>query len=258
MKNVSTLSVVMIVKNEAKNLGDCLATVARLADEIIILDSGSTDDTATVAARYKAKFYTNTDWKGFGYQRQLAQSYASCDYVLALDADERLDSQLKESVAEVLQRAVNRERPFAFMRRNLYVGKAVHKFGYRGKLVRLYARQGFGYSDAEVHETVDCDRSQSITLKGNLMHHVCDSFHHLMEKHLRYSNDWAVERHHQGKTTWFITPFLKGIFSFLRESLLRGAILSGPYGFIMAMIGAFYSFDKYMLLYIMNHQKKKQ
>ena len=258
MKNLSTLSVVMIVKNESKHLGDCLATVAHLADEIIILDSGSTDDTEEIAAEYNAKFYVNSVWKGFGCQRQLAQSYASCDYVLALDADERLDLQLQKSVAELLQSAVNRERPFAFMRRNLYMGKVVYKFGYRTKLVCLYARQDFAYSGAEVHETVDCDRSQSIRLSGNLMHHVCDSFHHLMEKNLRYSNDWAVERHRQGETTWFITPFVKGLFSFLRESLLRGAILSGSYGFIMAMIGAFYSFDKYMLLYIMGRQKKKQ
>lgn len=125
--------------------------------------------------------------------------------MLVVDADERFDSQLQKSVAVVLQRAVNPERPFVFLRRNLYMGK----------LVRLYARQDFGYS-----------------------------------------NDWAVERHHQGQTTWFITPFLKGIFSFLRESLLRGAILSGPYGFILAMIEAYYFFAKYMRLYIMNHQKK--
>ena len=74
MKNLSTLSVVMIVKNEAKHLGDCLVTVAHLADEIIILDSGNIDDTEAIAATYNPKFHINKDWKGFGYQRQLAQS----------------------------------------------------------------------------------------------------------------------------------------------------------------------------------------
>jgi hypothetical protein len=142
------------------------------------------------------------------------------------------------------------------MRRNLYMSKVIYRFGYRTKLVCLYARQDFAYSGAEVHETVDCDRSQSIRLTGYLMHHVCDSFHHLMEKNLRYSNDWAVERHRQGATTSSITPLLKVLFRFLRESLLRGAVLSGPYGFIMAITGAFYSFDKYMFLYTMSCQKK--
>jgi hypothetical protein len=198
----------------------------------------------------------NSAWKGFGCQRQLSQSYASCDYVLVLEADQRLDLQLQKSVSELLQSAHNRERPFAVMRRNLYMGKVIYQFGYRTKLVRPYACQDFAYSRAGVHETVDCDRSQSIRLTGNLMHHVCDSFHHLMEKNLRYSNDWAAERHRQGEITWSITPFLKGLFRFLRESLLRGAVLSGPYGFIMAMIGAFYSFDKSMFRYTMSRQKK--
>lgn len=93
-------------------------------------------------------------------------------------------------------------------------------------------------------------------LRGNLIHNVSDSFYHLMEKNLRYSNDWAIERHHQEKTTWFITPFLKGLLSFLRKALLRGAILASPYRLIMVMIGTFYSLNKYMLIYTMGRQKK--
>ena len=150
MKTLSTLSVIIIVKNKAKYPSDCLATVARLADEIIILDSASIDDNAAISTTYNAKFYVNSDWKGFGYQRQLAQYYATCGCVLALDADERLDSQLQESVAEVLQSAVAPGRPFAFMRRNLYMGKLVYKFGCHAKLDCLYARQNLGYSAAEV------------------------------------------------------------------------------------------------------------
>ena len=93
-----TLSVAMIVKNEAQDLAQCLETVKGWVDEIVILDSGSQDKTAEIAAQFGAKFYTNTDWPGFGKQRQLAQQYVTSDYVLWLDADERVTETLKESI----------------------------------------------------------------------------------------------------------------------------------------------------------------
>ncbi|MGL4052311.1 glycosyltransferase family 2 protein, partial [Pasteurella multocida] len=97
-----TLSVAMIVKNEAEHLAQCLDTVKDWVDDIVILDSGSTDNTKEIALSYGAKFYENTEWPGFGRQRQIAQHYVSTDYVLWLDADERITPELRESI----QRAV--------------------------------------------------------------------------------------------------------------------------------------------------------
>ena len=85
-----TISVAMIVKNEAADLAQCLDTVKDWVDEIIIVDSGSTDNTQGIAEQYGAKFYSHPDWPGFGKQRQRAQQYVTCDYVLWLDADERV------------------------------------------------------------------------------------------------------------------------------------------------------------------------
>lgn len=99
-----TLSVAMIVKNEAQDLAACLETVNGWVDEIVILDSGSTDTTPQIAAEYNAKFYTNTDWQGFGKQRQLAQQYVTGDYVLWLDADERVTEELKQSILQAVKK----------------------------------------------------------------------------------------------------------------------------------------------------------
>lgn len=98
-----TLSVAMIVKNEAQDLRTCLDTVKDWVDEIVILDSGSTDETPQIAAEYNARFYTNTDWQGFGKQRQLAQQYVTSDYVLWLDADERVTAELKQSILQAVK-----------------------------------------------------------------------------------------------------------------------------------------------------------
>ena len=102
-----TISVAMIVKNEAHHLTSCLDTVKDWVDEIIILDSGSTDDTQRIAEQYGAKFYQNIDWPGFGKQRQLAQQHVTSDYVLWLDADERVTPELRQSI----QNAIAQDAP---------------------------------------------------------------------------------------------------------------------------------------------------
>ncbi|WP_265449123.1 glycosyltransferase family 2 protein, partial [Aeromonas salmonicida] len=97
-----TLAAVLIVKNEADNLKACLTSLDGLVDEIVILDSGSQDETPAIAAEFGARFFVNTEWPGFGRQRRLAQSHVQSEWVLWLDADERLTPELKEAIATVM------------------------------------------------------------------------------------------------------------------------------------------------------------
>ena len=99
------LSVVMITQNEADNLRRCLPLIATVADEIIILDSGSSDDSAAVAAQYGAQWHENHDWQGYGIQRQRAQALATGDWILALDADEAPDAALLAALADIKKEA---------------------------------------------------------------------------------------------------------------------------------------------------------
>ena len=165
-----TLSVAMIVKNEAQDLAACLDTVKGWVDEIVILDSGSTDETAQIAEQYDAKFYVNADWQGFGKQRQLAQQYVTSDYVLWLDADERVTPELKHSI---LQAVKNDEQNTVYKigRLSEVFGRQIRHSGwYPDYVVRLYRTTFAKYGDELVHEKVHFPKEANVKkLTGDLL-----------------------------------------------------------------------------------------
>ena len=253
----STLSLVMIVKNESKHLSACLNTVHDLTDEIIILDSGSTDDTHKIALQYGAKYHVNTDWQGFGKQRQLAQSYATSDYIIVLDADERLEQPLREAILTVLKQPIQRDKVFSFARVNTFCGVEIQpRYWYTDKLARLYANDSFQYSDLEVHESLNQKGKPSITLKGYLPHITNDNLQHFLLKNIRYSQDWANEKSSRGKNINFISIMFRSWFSFIREYIIRGDFLSGAYGYILAAASMSYTLNKYLILWVGKNQRR--
>ena len=149
-----TISVAMIVKNEAQDLAQCLETVKDWVNEIVILDSGSTDNTKEIALSYHAKFYENKDWQGFGKQRQLAQQYVTGDYVLWLDADERVSDELRRSIQSAVEK--NQENTVYQMPRlsEVFGRKIYHSGWYPDYVVRLYKTEFARYGDELVHERV--------------------------------------------------------------------------------------------------------
>jgi len=255
-KKQNTVSLVMIVKNEAKHLKACLDTVQDIVDEIIILDSGSTDNTEDIAQQYGAKWHVNIDWQGFGKQRQLAQSYATDDYVLVLDADERLDQALRQSIVDVLNQPLQTNKVFSVARVNTFCGVEVQKRKwYTDKHVRLYANQQFKYSSLEVHESLDHQGVPRVVLEGYLPHITNDTLHHFLVKNIRYSHDWANEKYQKGNKVSLIGLLSRSWFSFIREYIIRGEILGGAYGFILAFASLGYTMDKYIILWQI-HQNK--
>lgn len=252
----STLSLVMILKNESKHLKACLDTIYDIVDEIIILDSGSTDHTKQIAEQYGAKWYINTNWQGFGKQRQIAQSYATSDYVLVLDADERVDQDLRQSIVNILNQPLQTDKVFSLARVNTFCGVEVQpRKWYTDKLARLYANQYFKYSDLEVHESLDQKGVPSQILNGYLPHITNDNLHHFLFKNVRYSHDWAKEKYHKGKKVSLIGLLFRSWFSFIREYIIRADFIGGAYGFILAFASLGYTMDKYIMLWQMNQEK---
>ena len=243
----------MIIKNEAKQLKDCLDSVADICDEIILLDSGSTDDTKKIAKSYphpNLQWHENHHWQGFGKQRQLAQNYATSDYILVLDADERLDGRLREAIVAVLNEPVRTDVVYSLARVNYFSGVATHLRGwYRDWEHRLYARKTFGYNDLEVHESVDYQDAKLVKLAGLQAHYTNDNLFHYLKKRLQYSHDWALDATKRGKNISLFGACMRALFSFLREYLLRGQLLAGAYGFVASVAIAFYTFNKYLLLW---------
>lgn len=192
------LSVVMIAKNAADLLPDCLDSVA-WAGEIVLLDSGSEDNTAEIARAAGVKVYTNTDWQGYGVQRQRAQSYATGDYVLMIDTDERITPELQQAIQGVLA-APQSGAVYSIARRNYFLGRFMRHSGwYPDRVMRLYERERYQYNDNLVHESLACDNAPVVALNGDLLHLTCRDFASFQRKQLNYATAWAQERHQRGK-----------------------------------------------------------
>ncbi len=252
------LSVVLIIKNEVKHLAACLYNIYAIADEIIILDSGSTDESKVIAEYFGVQWFVNTDWQGFGIQRQLAQQHATGDYVLMLDADEGLDNELKADIMQLLNKPLNKTQVYAVKRINIFCGYNIHsKTWYYGKIVRLYANGHFKYHPYKVHESVNTEQARVHLLKGYMLHYTNNNLYHFLQKTVRYSQDWGIERLTKCKrpASLVLLP-LKSGFAFLREYMLRGSIFSGTYGFFLAAATAHYNLNKYLILWVENHRQR--
>lgn len=251
------LSVVMIAKNAADLLPDCLASVA-WADEIIVLDAGSSDDTVALARRLGAQVHVNTDWQGYGIQRQRAQSYATGDYVLMLDTDERVTPELALS----LQQTLANPQPgavYSIARRNYFLGRFMRHSGwYPDRVLRLYERTRWQYNDNLVHESLACKEAPVVSLSGDLNHLTCRDFADFQRKQLAYASAWAQERHQKGKKASLGGIFGHTLGAFIKTLLLRGGVLDGAQGWLLAVVNAQYTFNKYTELWALSRGFSKK
>lgn len=245
------LSVVMIAKNAADLLPDCLASVA-WADELILLDSGSTDDTVDVARAAGVNVFINADWQGYGTQRQRAQQYATGDYVLMIDTDERVTPELRQAIQRVLT-APQPDAVYSIARRNYFLGRFMRHSGwYPDRVMRLYPRTRYQYNDNQVHESLSCNNAPVIALEGDLLHLTCRDFASFQRKQLSYATAWAQERHQLGKKTSLAGIFSHTMGAFLKTLVLRGGVLDGKQGWLLAVVNAQYTFNKYTELWALN------
>ena len=257
MSHRNSLSVVMIAKNEAELLSECLQSVA-WADEIIVLNSGSSDGSVALAESLGAKVFTHTDWQGFGKQRQKAQSYATQDYVLMIDADERVTPELRHSIEQVLANADDNV-VYSLGRRNLFLGRFMRHSGwYPDRVNRLYANQRYRYNDDLVHESLNTGGAKVVPLQGDLLHLTCRDFFAFQRKQLHYAEQWAIQRHQAGKRCGYLSILTHTLGAFCKTWLLRAGFLDGKQGLLLAVVNAQYTFNKYAALWALgrNYSEK--
>jgi len=246
-----TLSVAMIVKNEAYHLAQCLDTINAWVDEIVILDSGSTDATQQIAEQYGAKFYQNTDWPGFGKQRQLAQQYVTSDYVLWLDADERVTPELRQSI----QAAIAQDTPNTAYKiprlSEIFGHKIRHSGWYPDYVIRLYRKDFARYGDQLVHEKVELPTNANIQkLQGDLLHYTYQNIHHYLVKSAGYAKAWADQREKAGKKATLWQGISHAVGCFVKMYVIRLGFLDGKAGLLLAMLSAHSTFVKYADLWV--------
>lgn len=251
------VSATIITKNEADNIEDCLKSVRAVADEIIVLDSGSTDNTVALA-RPLADILEETDWPGFGIQKQRALEKATGDWVLSIDADERISEGLAREINDRLANpdADAYKLPWAV---TIY-GRRLD-FGRSGRApLRLFRRDGVRFSDALVHERILIPEGRKTrTLRGRLTHYTHRDFGHSLEKSAKYAWLGSLEKGRKGKKTrTMIYPTLRGLMTFVQVYFIRFGFLDGAVGYLTAVTYAQVTFNKYAGLWTLGRGESRR
>ena len=235
------LSVAIITLNAAAQLEACLKS-ARFANEIVVVDSGSNDGTQALAERHGARVIQQ-DWLGFGPQKQFAVEQASHDWVLCLDADERVTPQLQASIENALKNPST--AAFRFPRKNRFLGRYLkHGEGYPDWSLRLFDRRQARWSADAVHEKVETQCSVG-ELAGDLLHDSAESLAAYLAKQNRYSTLAADMAFAAGKRAGFARIVFSPLVRFLKFYFVRQGFRDGLPGLIHIVIGCFNSFVKY-------------
>jgi glycosyltransferase involved in cell wall biosynthesis len=246
-KTSPRLSVILITKNEESDIFDCLASIA-FCDEIIVVDSGSTDSTCDLARHAGAKVITTTTWRGFGPQKQIALDSASGDWVLSIDADERVTEKLKRQIMDVV--ADNDDFSYALSRENYFLGRRMRFGGWAPDLVlRLAKRSGCCFSTDVVHESLTSSHKTKV-LTAPLTHHSYRSVDELFEKQIQYArlgSERVLERRHGSEPRHPLLPALKASWTFFRLYLFRLGFLDGWRGLVASIAKSYETFWRYML-----------
>lgn len=241
---MSTLTVIIAAKNEAHNIYDCVKS-ASFANEVLVLDSGSTDETKALAIEAGAKVVT-TDWPGYGPQQSRGIKLSSSDWVLSLDADERISEKLKDQILEAIQSG--RADGFRIPRLSSLCGKFIHHGGWRPDYtLRLVKREKAGFTDHFLHANMTVKGSRA-DLTESLIHYSYRDFDDVLEKLNRYASGNAKDLHQRGIKGSLFKAITHGIWAFFRTYFLRAGFLDGSFGFILAVYNAESTYYKYLKL----------
>ena len=248
-----SLSVILITKNEEANLKDCLESVS-FADEIIVVDSQSSDKTQEIARSFGAKLEITSDWPGFGPQKNRALNLATQDWVLSIDADERVTPELKQEILATMASA-NAADCYAIPRSSWYCGRFMkHSGWYPDYVDRLFKRGSAKFSDHLVHERL-LPTGSSGKLNNHFLHYSYRDFSQVLKKVDVYSSAAAQQAYKQGKKGGLGEALIHGFWAFFRTYVLRRGFLDGKHGLALAISNAATSYYKYLKLWQLQNKK---
>jgi glycosyltransferase involved in cell wall biosynthesis len=242
------LSVILITRNEADGIADCLRSVS-FADEWIVVDQASSDGTADIARSLGARVVVTTDWPGFGAQKNRALDEARGRWVLSIDADERVTPPL----AEAIRRVVAEDRAagpagYRLGRLSSFCGQWMrHGDWYPDRVLRLFRRGAGRFTDDQVHERLALDGDQG-DLPGELRHLTMPDLHDALSKLNRYSTGRAADLHARGRAGGLGSALTHGAWAFVRCYILKRGCLDGRLGFVLAVYVAETTYYRYLKL----------
>lgn len=247
------LSAVIITLNAASQIEACLESVS-FAHERIVVDSGSTDNTVELARRHGARVI-HQDWLGYGPQKRFGVAQASHDWVLSLDADERVSDELRESIRHEL--ATPHVHAYQFPRRNRFMGRWLrHGEGYPDWSLRLFDRRYAIWSDDAIHEKVLASGPVG-RLSGDLLHESEQGIDDYLAKQNRYTTLQAEQLYAHGKRAGVGKLVLSPVLRFIKFYFFRLGFLDGVPGLVHIALGCFNSFTKYAKLAALGRAPKR-
>ena len=251
------LSVIVITRNERHNIGDCLRSVA-FADEWIVVDAGSSDGTPQLAAECGAQVHVTADWPGFGAQKGRALALARGDWVLSIDADERVSEPLAQQIRAVIERpdgpADPGPRAYRLARLSSFCGQVMrHGDWYPDHVLRLFRREGAKFSSDLVHERLllaEGGAGGSGLLPGHLLHNSVPSLENALDKMNRYTSGRARDKLLQGGRGSLGKALGHGLWAFIRCYGLKRGFLDGRLGLVLALHVAETTYYRYLKMWL--------
>lgn len=238
-----SLSAIVITRNEAGNIADCLKSVA-FADEIVVVDSGSTDGTVAIAESLGAKVKVMSEWPGFGVQKQRALDRATGDWVLSIDADERVPDALRVEILTAMQQ--NDCVGYRLNRLSWFLGQPMRHGGWHpDRVLRLVRRDRARFSDDVVHERMIVDGAVA-DLSEPMLHYSYTNVDDVLRKMRTYALASAGQRRARGTRGGLAVAIGRSLLGFLKLYIVRGGFLDGRRGFIAAVFKAQETFWRYV------------
>ena len=255
--DANALSVIIIAFNEEHSIGRCIDSVKKVADEIIVLDSYSTDRTVEIA-RARGAIVRQEKFRGYIEQKNRALQLSSNNFVLSLDADEALDQELVNSI-------LNAKKNFGVKAYKMnrcanYCGRFIrHGLWYPDQKVRLFDKRFALWGGANPHDRVELSKKGKIKhLKGNLLHYSYNSIEDHLLQNNHFSTISARTLHERGIRSNWGKILLNPLWTFIHGYLLRAGFVDGFYGFVIAVNSSHYTFLKYIKLYHLQHSKSRK
>ncbi|MFB6347606.1 MAG: glycosyltransferase family 2 protein [bacterium] len=249
--NEAPVSACVITLNEEGNIGRCLRSL-QWVDEILVVDSGSDDDTVEIAESLGARVLYN-DWPGYRDQKQFAADNAKNDWILSIDADEEVSNELRKSINTTVGDSPDPRTSYKVNRKCQFLGRWIeHGSWYPDWVLRLFNRRKTEWVGGDLHEHVQPTETVEF-LDGNLYHYPYENISENVEYGNYYSAIQSRELHRKGRSSGLFTALGHGSFKFFKDYILKRGFMDGMPGFVIATIGSFNVFLKYAKLWEKNH-----
>lgn len=241
----------IITLNEEKNIEDVIKSVQSVCDEVLVVDSLSSDRTCEIAQNLGAKVIKQ-EYLGDGPQKAFGENYAKNDWILSIDADERLDLNAIEEIKKLDLEHTTYDA-FSFARKT-YVGKNYIKLWYPDRVTRLYNRKKCGYSTAKGHAKVET--KNVCPLKADMLHYSYDDYIHMIRTTEKFIKRGAILAHEKGEKVTVFDPIIHGFGALFKALVLKGGAFHGINGWNVAVISAYSSYMKYAIMLDMQRNAK--